>query len=167
MFETYHVNSARGKYLRLSTTVYLSMRLIWQVSEFNLSTTVYLRLSTTVRQRPSLPTPPSHRSQEEDTDYQRWLGMSEYEFSSPSGYAHNTYHGPSRHARPALVLEPKPIRFTDSPQHFVSGPAALPPTQPPPRRKSSSASNDSEVRVWVVRWGVVVVRVVACDEEEG
>ncbi|XP_050720436.1 mitogen-activated protein kinase kinase kinase 11-like isoform X4 [Eriocheir sinensis] len=87
------------------------------------------------------------KSQEEDTDYQRWLGMSEYEFSSPSGYAHNTYHGPSRHARPALVLEPKPIRFTDSPQHFVSGPAALPPTQPPPRRKSSSASNDSEQQV--------------------
>ncbi|MPC43500.1 hypothetical protein E2C01_037149 [Portunus trituberculatus] len=86
------------------------------------------------------------RPQEEDSDYQQWLGLTEYEFSSPSGYAHNTYHGPSRHARPALVLEPKPLRFTDSPQHFVSDPGALPPGQHPPRRKSSSASNDSEVR---------------------
>ncbi|XP_071550453.1 uncharacterized protein [Panulirus ornatus] len=84
------------------------------------------------------------KSEDEDAEYQRWLGMSEYEFSSPSGYAHNTYHGPSRHSRPALVLEPKPIRFTDSPQHFASS-AALPPTQQTPRRKSSSASNDSEV----------------------
>ncbi|KAK8392738.1 hypothetical protein O3P69_014877 [Scylla paramamosain] len=58
------------------------------------------------------------KPQEEDSDYQQWLGLTEYEFSSPSGYAHNTYHGPSRHARPALVLEPKPLRFTDSPQHF-------------------------------------------------
>ncbi|XP_066985180.1 mitogen-activated protein kinase kinase kinase 10-like isoform X2 [Macrobrachium rosenbergii] len=81
---------------------------------------------------------------DDDADYQRWLGMSEYEFSSPSGYAHNTYHGPSRHSRPALVLEPKPIRFTDSPQHFAGQPA-LPPSQQPTRRKSSSASNDSEV----------------------
>ncbi|XP_045624552.1 mitogen-activated protein kinase kinase kinase 11 isoform X3 [Procambarus clarkii] len=83
------------------------------------------------------------KPEDEDSEYQRWLGMGEYEFSSPSGYAHNTYHGPSRHSRPALVLEPKPIRFTDSPQHFA-GPAALPPTQQTPRRKSSSASNDSE-----------------------
>uniref|UniRef100_A0A0N7ZBZ4 mitogen-activated protein kinase kinase kinase n=1 Tax=Scylla olivacea TaxID=85551 RepID=A0A0N7ZBZ4_SCYOL len=50
------------------------------------------------------------KPQEEDSDYQQWLGLTEYEFSSPSGYAHNTYHGPSRHARPALVLEPKPLR---------------------------------------------------------
>ncbi|KAK7047963.1 hypothetical protein SK128_023200, partial [Halocaridina rubra] len=83
---------------------------------------------------------------DDDADYQRWLGMNDYnEFSSPSGYAHNTYHGPTRHSRPALVLEPKPIRFTDSPQHFATGQAALPPSQQPPRRKSSSASNDSEV----------------------
>ncbi|XP_045106822.1 uncharacterized protein LOC123501849 isoform X12 [Portunus trituberculatus] len=87
------------------------------------------------------------KPQEEDSDYQQWLGLTEYEFSSPSGYAHNTYHGPSRHARPALVLEPKPLRFTDSPQHFVSDPGALPPGQHPPRRKSSSASNDSEQQV--------------------
>ncbi|XP_063884117.1 mitogen-activated protein kinase kinase kinase 10-like isoform X3 [Scylla paramamosain] len=87
------------------------------------------------------------KPQEEDSDYQQWLGLTEYEFSSPSGYAHNTYHGPSRHARPALVLEPKPLRFTDSPQHFVSDPGALPPAQHPTRRKSSSASNDSEQQV--------------------
>ncbi|XP_069956486.1 mitogen-activated protein kinase kinase kinase 10-like isoform X2 [Cherax quadricarinatus] len=83
------------------------------------------------------------KPEDEDAEYQRWLGVSEYEFSTPSGYAHNTYHGPSRHSRPALVLEPKPIRFTDSPQHFA-GPTALSQTQTP-RRKSSSASNDSEV----------------------
>ncbi|XP_069956489.1 mitogen-activated protein kinase kinase kinase 11-like isoform X5 [Cherax quadricarinatus] len=82
------------------------------------------------------------KPEDEDAEYQRWLGVSEYEFSTPSGYAHNTYHGPSRHSRPALVLEPKPIRFTDSPQHFA-GPTALSQTQTP-RRKSSSASNDSE-----------------------
>ncbi|XP_042239490.1 mitogen-activated protein kinase kinase kinase 9-like isoform X9 [Homarus americanus] len=87
------------------------------------------------------------KAEDEDGEYQRWMGVSEYEFSSPSGYAHNTYHGPSRHSRPALVLEPKPIRFTDSPQHFASGPVALPPTQQTPRRKSSSASNDSEQQV--------------------
>nr|QXO74913.1 MAPK [Penaeus chinensis] len=83
------------------------------------------------------------KAEEDDAEYQRWLSMSEYEFSSPSGYAHNTYHGPTRHSRPALVLEPKPIRFTDSPQHFA-GQAALPSSQQGPRRKSSSASNDSE-----------------------
>ncbi|KAK4313274.1 hypothetical protein Pmani_015358 [Petrolisthes manimaculis] len=79
---------------------------------------------------------------DEGAGYHRWLG--EYQFSTTSGYPHNTYHGPARHARPALALEPKPLRFTDSPQHF---PQALPQpttTQHPPRRKSSSASNDSE-----------------------
>ncbi|XP_071440662.1 mitogen-activated protein kinase kinase kinase 9-like isoform X3 [Hetaerina americana] len=89
----------------------------------------------------------------------------DYEFSSASGYAHNTYHGPTRHHRHPLFglvgTEPKPLRFTDSPQHYATavgreGGGGLPPSSssamvvaspaPSPRRKSSSTSNDgSEV----------------------
>ncbi|XP_063226327.1 mitogen-activated protein kinase kinase kinase 11-like [Bacillus rossius redtenbacheri] len=56
----------------------------------------------------------------------------DYEFTSTSGYPHNTYHGPARHYRPLIgALEgDKPLRFTDSPQHAS------------PRRKSSSTSNE-------------------------
>lgn len=70
----------------------------------------------------------------------------DYEYSTSSGYSHNTYHGPTRHYRPMLTgsqlmilqsEEPKPLRFTDSPQHHAN----LTPN-PSPRRKSSSTSND-------------------------
>ncbi|XP_014615638.1 PREDICTED: mitogen-activated protein kinase kinase kinase 11-like isoform X2 [Polistes canadensis] len=78
----------------------------------------------------------------------------DYEFSSSSGYPHNTYHGPARHYRPFLsnmggiapglppsVITDKPLRFTDSPQHYVSSTGSNAPT-PSPRRKSSSTSNE-------------------------
>ncbi|KAK0163478.1 hypothetical protein PV327_007153 [Microctonus hyperodae] len=81
-----------------------------------------------------------------------YLGA-DYEFSSTSGYPHNTYHGPARHYRPFLsnmggiapglpsnVID-KPLRFTDSPQHYAGNTGSNIPT-PSPRRKSSSASND-------------------------
>lgn len=74
------------------------------------------------------------------------LENQEYEYSSSSGYNHNTYHGPTKHYRPMLsgsqlmILQPeeaKPLRFTDSPLHHSN----LTPN-PSPRRKSSSTSND-------------------------
>ncbi|XP_020707621.1 mitogen-activated protein kinase kinase kinase 11-like isoform X1 [Athalia rosae] len=78
----------------------------------------------------------------------------DYEFSSTSGYPHNTYHGPARHYRPFLsnmggippglpsnVMPDKPLRFTDSPQHYATSANTNAPT-PSPRRKSSSTSND-------------------------
>ncbi|XP_018579524.1 mitogen-activated protein kinase kinase kinase 11 isoform X3 [Anoplophora glabripennis] len=67
----------------------------------------------------------------------------DYEYSTTSGYNHNTYHGPTKHYRPMLTgsqlinvqyEEKRPLRFTDSPQHH--------PPNPSPRRKSSSTSND-------------------------
>ncbi|XP_044009258.1 mitogen-activated protein kinase kinase kinase 11-like isoform X3 [Aphidius gifuensis] len=77
----------------------------------------------------------------------------DYEFSSTSGYPHNTYHGPARHYRPFLsnmggvgsalpsnVID-KPLRFTDSPQHYANNCGSNVPT-PSPRRKSSSTSNE-------------------------
>ncbi|XP_031785513.1 mitogen-activated protein kinase kinase kinase 11 isoform X3 [Nasonia vitripennis] len=84
----------------------------------------------------------------------------EYEFSSSSGYAHNTYHGPARHYRPFLssmggipsvlpasgLLVDKPLRFTDSPQHIASvvgGGGSNVPT-PSPRRKNSVTSNSED-----------------------
>ncbi|XP_039294367.1 LOW QUALITY PROTEIN: uncharacterized protein LOC111049777 [Nilaparvata lugens] len=79
----------------------------------------------------------------------------DYEFSSTSGYMHNTYHGPARHYRPLLnqltltasadggegasAAAKQPLRFTDSPQHYAAKGAGLVPT-PSPRRKSSTAS---------------------------
>ncbi|XP_060532516.1 mitogen-activated protein kinase kinase kinase 11 isoform X2 [Cylas formicarius] len=68
----------------------------------------------------------------------------EYEYSTVSGYNHNTYHGPTKHYRSALTgsqllalrnEEKRPLRFTDSP------PQCCPPN-PSPRRKSSSTSTD-------------------------
>ncbi|XP_066252787.1 mitogen-activated protein kinase kinase kinase 11-like isoform X3 [Euwallacea similis] len=67
----------------------------------------------------------------------------DYEYSTISGYNHNTYHGPTKHCRPMLTgsqllavknEEKRPLRFTDSPQHHAPNPS--------PRRKSSSTSND-------------------------
>lgn len=67
----------------------------------------------------------------------------DYEYSTTSGYSHNTYHGPTKHYRPLLTGsqlinlqndEQRPLRFTDSPQHH--------PPNPSPRRKSSSTSTD-------------------------
>ncbi|KAL1510042.1 hypothetical protein ABEB36_004698 [Hypothenemus hampei] len=69
----------------------------------------------------------------------------DYEYSTVSGYNHNTYHGPTKHYRPMLTGsqlltlkndEKRPLRFTDSPQHHHTAP------NPSPRRKSSSTSND-------------------------
>ncbi|XP_076243498.1 mitogen-activated protein kinase kinase kinase 10 isoform X2 [Calliopsis andreniformis] len=101
----------------------------------------------------------------------------DYEFSSSSGYPHNTYHGPARHYRyktsisycltisiftnnyyfcyrpflsnmggiapglPPSVMPDKPLRFTDSPQHYASSTGSNAPT-PSPRRKNSSTSNE-------------------------
>ncbi|XP_072153735.1 mitogen-activated protein kinase kinase kinase 11 isoform X2 [Bemisia tabaci] len=76
-------------------------------------------------------------------DEKKW-GGSEYsppEFSSSSGY--NTYHGPTKHYRTPLlhsIEAAKPLRFTDSPQHYPS----LKPN-PVPRRKSSCTSIEGEV----------------------
>ena len=105
------------------------------------------------------------RSEEEQEERRLWFGGgsnrssgmgamylgTDYEFSSTSGYPHNTYHGPARHLRPllnSLGQDPeggtKPLRFTDSPQHYVMAQGGTP--TPSPRRKSSSTSNEgSEV----------------------
>ncbi|XP_076061041.1 mitogen-activated protein kinase kinase kinase 10-like isoform X2 [Oratosquilla oratoria] len=90
---------------------------------------------------------PGKAGDEEDEEYEKWLSFSDYELSSPSAYAHNTYHGPARHTRAPLVLDPRPIRFTDSPQHFTT-PALTTAPALTPRRKSSSASNESEVQTY-------------------
>ncbi|XP_043481573.1 mitogen-activated protein kinase kinase kinase 11-like isoform X2 [Leptopilina heterotoma] len=87
----------------------------------------------------------------------------EYEFSSTSGYPHNTYHGPARHYRPYLsnmggiapglspaMLSDKPLRFTDSPQHYTNSTGSNAPT-PSPRRKSSSTSNEETYSSEVAR----------------
>lgn len=42
---------------------------------------------------------------------------------------------------PPSVIPDKPLRFTDSPQHYVSSSGSNAPT-PSPRRKSSSTSNE-------------------------
>ncbi|XP_044726843.1 mitogen-activated protein kinase kinase kinase 11-like [Chrysoperla carnea] len=72
-----------------------------------------------------------------------------YGSSSGTGtsYSHNTYHGSTKHQRPPLsalganapsplqlITIQKPLRFTDSPQHYINSTT--------PRRKSSSTSND-------------------------
>ncbi|KAF4523509.1 hypothetical protein B566_EDAN004580 [Ephemera danica] len=101
------------------------------------------------------------RGEEEQDERRWWFGEGAppgtYEFSTVSGYPHNTYHGPARHLRTPLSLETRPLRFTDSPQHYaLTGPPALPPASslagtpaPSPRRKSSSTSNDgSEVTTY-------------------
>ena len=43
---------------------------------------------------------------------------------------------------PNAVLSDKPLRFTDSPQHYATGTGSNVPT-PNPRRKMSTASNDN------------------------
>ncbi|GJQ82318.1 hypothetical protein Trydic_g392 [Trypoxylus dichotomus] len=87
----------------------------------------------------------------EPGDIQPWRGDThDYEYSSSSGFSHNTYHGPIKHYRPLLAgsqLISVPQQFdnaalnqfgaTDSPQHIP-----LPTPNPSPRRKSSSTSND-------------------------
>ncbi|XP_035213319.1 mitogen-activated protein kinase kinase kinase 11-like isoform X2 [Stegodyphus dumicola] len=93
---------------------------------------------------------------EDDDEEKRWwyreqgsplcLG-SEYEFSSASGYPHNTYHGPTRHYRPGLNFDfGIPLHFTDSPQHnpSISSGGSYTPHAQSPCRKSSNASNESE-----------------------
>ncbi|KAI4463546.1 hypothetical protein MML48_4g00021563 [Holotrichia oblita] len=85
-------------------------------------------------------------------DIQPWRGDTyDYEYSSSSGFSHNTYHGPIKHYRPLLagsqlmtvpqqldnVAVNSQLSTTDSPQHI---PLATP--NPSPRRKSSSTSND-------------------------
>ncbi|XP_044749944.1 mitogen-activated protein kinase kinase kinase 10-like [Coccinella septempunctata] len=85
-----------------------------------------------------------NRSEFGDLPAWRPIENQDYEYSTTSGYNHNTYHGPTKHYRPMLTgsqlinnLQPedqRPLRFTDSPQHH--------PPNPSPRRKSSSTSND-------------------------
>ncbi|XP_050301341.1 mitogen-activated protein kinase kinase kinase 11 isoform X2 [Anthonomus grandis grandis] len=86
---------------------------------------------------------PNSRLEVVDMPAWRPVEPQEYEYSTVSGYNHNTYHGPTRHCRPMLTgsqlltlqnEEKRPLRFTDSPQHH--------PPNPSPRRKSSSTSND-------------------------
>ncbi|KAJ9601331.1 hypothetical protein L9F63_000512, partial [Diploptera punctata] len=105
------------------------------------------------------------RSEEEQDEKRWWFGGgsnrnsglgpmylgADYEFSSTSGYPHNTYHGPARHLRPllnSLGQDPeggtKPLRFTDSPQHYAAAQGGTP--TPSPRRKSSSTSNEGILR---------------------
>ncbi|XP_018333531.1 mitogen-activated protein kinase kinase kinase 11 [Agrilus planipennis] len=72
----------------------------------------------------------------------------EYEYSSASGYSHNTYHGPIKHYRPMLMgsqlmnvqhEEQKNVRLAaDSPQHQSSLTPSI-----SPHRRSSAASNES------------------------
>lgn len=80
-----------------------------------------------------------------------YLGA-DYEFCTPPGYLHNTYHGQTRHYRPSLNLTElgvsTPLRITDSPQHIpsvASSSVGSHNTQnvQSPRRKSSSVSNES------------------------
>lgn len=86
----------------------------------------------------------ANRAEEEEEERRFWprdgYGQGDYEFSSISGYPHNTYHGQTRHQRPSINFDTgsKPVRFTDSPQHNQSSSY-----NQSPRRKSSSTSNDS------------------------
>ncbi|XP_019755996.2 mitogen-activated protein kinase kinase kinase 10 [Dendroctonus ponderosae] len=86
---------------------------------------------------------PNGRIEVSDLPAWRPVEPKDYEYSTVSGYNHNTYHGPTKHCRPMLTgsqlltlknEEKRPLRFTDSPQHH--------PPNPSPRRKSSSTSND-------------------------
>ncbi|XP_070158287.1 mitogen-activated protein kinase kinase kinase 11 isoform X2 [Polyergus mexicanus] len=86
-----------------------------------------------------------------------YLGT-DYEFSSNSGYLHNTYHGRAHHYRPFLSnmggIAPglpsstmpvdKPLRFTDSPQHYTSSITGSNAPTPNPRRKSSSSTSNED-----------------------
>ncbi|XP_011869843.1 PREDICTED: mitogen-activated protein kinase kinase kinase 11-like [Vollenhovia emeryi] len=109
------------------------------------------------------------RTGECDEDQPRWwfqadtgsnrnsyLGA-DYEFSSSSGYPHNTYHGRAHHCRPFLsnmggiapglptvAMPDKPLRFTDSPQHYTSSTTGSNAPTPSPRRKSSSSTSNED-----------------------
>ncbi|XP_018344765.1 PREDICTED: mitogen-activated protein kinase kinase kinase 11-like isoform X2 [Trachymyrmex septentrionalis] len=85
-----------------------------------------------------------------------YLGA-DYEFSSSSGYPHNTYHGRAHHYRPFLsnmggiapglpstAMPDKPLRFTDSPQHYTSSTTGSNAPTPSPRRKSSSSTSNED-----------------------
>ncbi|XP_072762659.1 uncharacterized protein [Anoplolepis gracilipes] len=86
-----------------------------------------------------------------------YLGA-DYEFSSSSGYPHNTYHGRAHHYRPFLsnmggitpglpssaMPADKPLRFTDSPQHYTSSITGSNAPTPSPRRKSSSSTSNED-----------------------
>ncbi|XP_025266862.1 uncharacterized protein LOC105247832 isoform X3 [Camponotus floridanus] len=86
-----------------------------------------------------------------------YLGA-DYEFSSSSGYLHNTYHGRAHHYRPFLsnmggiapglpssaMPADKPLRFTDSPQHYTSSITGSNAPTPSPRRKSSGSTSNEE-----------------------
>ncbi|KAL6431370.1 hypothetical protein ACFW04_007183 [Cataglyphis niger] len=86
-----------------------------------------------------------------------YLGA-DYEFSSNSGYLHNTYHGRAHHYRPFLsnmggiapglpssaMPADKPLRFTDSPQHYTSSISGSNAPTPSPRRKSSSSTSNED-----------------------
>ncbi|XP_030745564.1 mitogen-activated protein kinase kinase kinase 11-like isoform X3 [Sitophilus oryzae] len=100
-----------------------------------------VRLSNISPLHPSLQ--PNSRIEVVDMPAWRPVEPQDYEYSTVSGYNHNTYHGPTKHYRPMLTgsqllnlqnEEKRPLRFTDSPQHHVPNPS--------PRRKSSSTSND-------------------------
>ncbi|XP_067124061.1 mitogen-activated protein kinase kinase kinase 11-like isoform X2 [Centruroides vittatus] len=94
---------------------------------------------------------------EEEEEERKWWGYcepgspyfssAEYEFSSLSGFPHNTYHGRSRHYRPTLNLETgSPLRFTDSPQHApsISSGGSFTPLAQSPCRKLSNTSSEGE-----------------------
>lgn len=91
----------------------------------------------------------ANRAEEEEEERRFWhregYAQGDYEFSSVSGYPHNTYHGQTRHYRPSINFETncKPARLTDSPQH---NPSAY---NQSPRRKSSSTSNDSSEHPYI------------------
>ncbi|XP_054260814.1 mitogen-activated protein kinase kinase kinase 11-like isoform X2 [Macrosteles quadrilineatus] len=97
------------------------------------------------------------RLEEEAEERRWWLDSSgsrnshlnpDYEFSSSSGYPHNTYHGPAKHYRPLLnnLALAEPVGWpSDSPQHsqhYTPSPLKqlTPAPAPSPRRKSSSTS---------------------------
>ncbi|KAF8773059.1 Mitogen-activated protein kinase kinase kinase like protein [Argiope bruennichi] len=106
-----------------------------------------IRLATQTTVHPKLS---SMWSEDEEEDKRWWyqeqgsplyLG-SEYEFSSPSGYPHNTYHGQTIHHRPGLHFD----FISSSPHHnpSISSGGSYTPHAHSPCRKSSSASNESE-----------------------
>lgn len=99
----------------------------------------------------------------------------DYEYSTSSGFSHNTYHGPIKHYRPLLAgsqLISVPQQFdntavsqstTDSPMHipYIS-------SNPSPRRKSSSTSNDgSELYAPYDRGTTIYIPGDYCQNESG
>ena len=101
------------------------------------------------------------RSPNDDDDRHLWYAGDSNRGPQPNLYPHNTYHGPSPHYRtPLNPADFKPLRFTDSPQHYFglkTSPGHLEPSpQPVPSlaknsstsglRRSSNGSSDEEVR---------------------